>query len=219
VKYKLKVFGTGLLITAKKISAQKSKFWQKKGSHELLSYLHQGNDDFENFEVPKGAQMQGILAEEEIDLTLNWSHECKFSSYKFKQVYGPKLNKIDRIEFVDTANKNKIVWSINHPEFESLTIPDEIDESVTVYFEVDNHNLIILESEKGCWTYECNYEIKKPLKSTVNLKTVLTNCSFGEELDSIMDNVCVGFVLNDNLFVLSDAETDTLGNYATICDD
>jgi hypothetical protein len=120
---------------------------------------------------------------------------------------------------VYVANGEQIVWSIDYPQFESLTLPNDPDEEINIYFDVEDHNLLIFESEKGCWTYECNYDFNKPIKSTAELKTIQTNCAFGEDVDSIVDGVCVGFVFNDNLFVLTDAETDTLGNYAMVYED
>jgi hypothetical protein len=188
-------------------------------SSELINYLLEGNDDFRNFKVPKTAQMLGILAEEEIDLALHWSHECEFSSYRFNQVYGPKVENIDRIECVNMANGEQTVWSTNRPQFQSFTLPNDPDEAISIYFDVEEHNLLIFELEKGCWTYECNYELNKPINSSSELKTVETNCSFGENVDSIVDGVCAGFVFDHNLFVLSAAETDNLGNHAIVYED
>jgi hypothetical protein len=214
--YQLRVYGVGLLVNAKSISSHKSKFWVDKKTTELTRYVFDGDEDFDEFNVPAEAKFKGLLAEEEQDLDIFWSHDSPLSQYKIQQIYGPKLDSIERIECVDTSNEERLLWFEEKPILEKYLSPEDPDEEVTAYLDICADNLLIFESEKGCWVYECKSEIQKPPKNSTELRVVLTNCSFGIEIDSIIDDVCVGFMTFDRFFELSEADADTLGTYATI---
>jgi len=216
-KYKIVVYGSGLLVNAKKINLEKMKFWSKKKTSELTRYLFDGDDDFDNFTVPSNAKISGILAEHEEDLEIQWTHE-NFSERKIEQIYGPKLDAIERIEVFSISGDDKLVWKEDKPSIKNYIHPDEDDEDLGVYIKIEKNNLIILESEKGHWTFECEAAFEEKM-TPCEISSISTNCSFGEPLDEIIDGVCVAFLINEKIFWLIDAETETMGRFATVYKD
>ena len=214
--YQLRIYGVGLLVNAKSISSHKSKFWVDRTTTELTRYVFNGDEDFDEFNVPAEAKFEGLLAEEEQDLDIFWSHDSPLSQTKIQQIYGPKLDSIERIECVDISSEERLLWFEEKPILEKYLSPKDPDEDVSAYLDISDDNLLIFESEKGCWVYECKSKIQKPPKNSTELRVLQTNCSFGSDIDSIIDGVCVGFVTFGHFFELADAETDTLGTYATI---
>ena len=213
-KYQIQVYGTGLLVTAKKISFEQAQFWKERGYSELTNYLYQGDQGFDDFHIPVPARFTGNFAEEEIDLHVLWNHSCLFSDIKIEQIYGPKVNKIDRIDLISVDNKNEIIFSLENPALEKFHLPSSPEDEVNVFLVTAENNLLFFESEKGQWTYEADVEYE--LKNIQDFKMVVTNCSFNAEIDSIIDDVCAAIVAFDQIFVLVDSETETLGSLPMI---
>jgi hypothetical protein len=214
-RYQLKVYGTGLLINARKISSEQANFWSQKNTTDLTDYVFNGDNSFDNFLVPKNAKFTGIYAEDEENLKVGWSHECPVSNNEINQIYGPKIDVISRVELLDTKTSGKIIWAKDNPQFDDYLVPNDPDqESINVYLDIADNNLLMFESEKGCWIYEC--ESDKEIESIDHIKVITSNSSFGGDIDSIVDNVCVAFVAFDKLFTLFDSETENKGAFATI---
>ena len=127
-KYQIQVHGTGLLVTAKKISFEQAQFWKELRYNDLTNYLYQGDEGFDDFPIPESAKFSGGFAEEEIDLQIEWNHSCLFSDVKFEQIYGPKVNLIDRIDLIRIDNKNEITWEKMVDSMTSL-----MDENIPIY--------------------------------------------------------------------------------------
>jgi hypothetical protein len=214
-KYQIRLYGTGLLVNAKEITSKKSSFWKTRKTTELTHYLFQGDSDFNDFKIPNYAKFEGVLAEDETDLNVQWSHDTSFSKTKIVSIYGPKIDAINRIECVDLSNNN-IIWAEDSPKLESYVLPDDPDEEITAFLEISKNNLLIFESEKGCWIFECEYDFKSKIVNLDQLKVVLTNCSFGDDIDPIIDSVCIGLVASNMLFILTDADTETIATFATV---
>ena len=213
-KYQIHIYGTGLLVTAKKISFEQAQFWKELGYSELTNYLRYGDEGFADFDIPESAKFLGIFAEEEIDLQILWSHSCLFSDLSIEQIYGPKVNKIERIDLIKIDDENEIIFSLENPIFESYHLPNSPDDEVNAYLVEAENNLLFFESEKGKWTYEA--DIEHELKNIQDLKIVTTNCSINAEIDSIVDDVCTAIVASDHIFILVDSDTDTLGSLPMI---
>jgi hypothetical protein len=213
-KYQIQVHGTGLLVTAKKISFEQAQFWKELRYNDLTNYLYQGDEGFDDFPIPESAKFSGGFAEEEIDLQIEWNHSCLFSDVKFEQIYGPKVNLIDRIDLIRIDNKNEIIFSIENPILKNFHLPNSPDDEVNVFLVEAENNLLFFESEKGQWTYEA--DVQHELKNIEDFKIVATHCSFNEEIDSIVDDVCTAIVASGHIFMLVDSDTDTLGSMPMI---
>ena len=213
-KYQIQVHGTGLLVTAKKISFEQAQFWKEQRYSDLANYLYQGDDDFDEFDIPESAKFLGSFAEEEIDLKIEWNHSCLFSDVKIEQIYGPKVNKIDRIDLIRVDKNNEIIFSLENPILENFHLPKSPDDEVNVFLAEAENNLLFFESEKGQWTYEA--DVQHELKDIQDLKIVATHCSFNAEIDSIVDDICTAIVTSENIFILVDSDTDTLGSLPMI---
>ena len=216
--YQLRVYGVGLLVGAKSISTKKGDFWSKKKTSELTRYIFGGNEDFEEFDIPQDVQFEGFMAEEEEDLSICLSHDVPFDN-NIQQIFGPKWESIKRIECIDLSNGDVVLWSEDEPQIQTLVSTDDPDEEVSAYLKTSANNLLLFESEKGCWVYESDSGLGNSLKNLKDLRVLQTNCSFGGDIDSIIDGVCVGFVFLNHFFHLKDVETDNLGAYATIYKD
>jgi len=216
-KFQLKITGIGLLVTGKSISSQQSNFWSNKSYSELSQYLNDGDDEFDEFPVPKNAKFSGILAEDETDLKIDSSDEFLKENLNLVQIYGPKLDQIKNIELWNVDDHPKLIWSKDQPQILTLPSSENDDEDICVYLKVADHNLLYLESEKGFWTFE--FESSEGISENDPISAITTNCSFTENIDEILDGVCVAFVIRDCLARLVDADTENLGTLALIYDD
>jgi len=213
-KYQIRVYGTGFLVHAKQISATKAKFWNSKKYSDLTTYLLQGDEEFEEYVVPKNAKLTGLYAENEKNLEVNWSDDNDFSHVKFQQIYGPNINAIERIELYN-LDGNTLIFSKAKPKIKNRLLTDDPDsDELNIYLEISENNLLIFETEKGYWLYESEFDEK--IKSLSDLELITTNCSFGDDIDPILDGICMAFVSYNNIFKLIDAETDTLRTSATV---
>jgi hypothetical protein len=214
--YQIKVYGTGLLVTAKKISFEQAQFWRELKYSDLANYLYQGDEDFDDFHIPNSSKFSGCFAEEEMDLEIKWNHHTLFSDVKIDQIYGPKINKIDRIDILK-IDDNKNLFTLDNPVLEKFHIPNSPDEEVNVFLVESENNLLFLESEKGLWTYEA--DLKYEIKDIQDLKIIASQSSFNAEIDSIVDDVCVALIVSDTIFRLVDSDTETLGSLPMIYSD
>ena len=215
--YQLKVFGTGLLVTAKAISAKQSKFWIKKKNTDLQQYLSEGVETFRQFKVPKYAEFNGAFAEEERDLLISISDQKISRDIKLTQIYGPKIDQVDKIEFRIVGDPNYSPVIIKNPKINFDELVDEDDEQVCAFVEVSESNLLYFELEKGCWTYE--FEVNRIVDDSSKIAVITTNGAFNAVIDKIFDDVCVSFVVDGSLAQLVDADTENLDSIAFVCNE
>lgn len=214
--YQIRIYGTGLLVTAKKISFEQAQFWRDLNYSDLANYLYQGDEGFDDFHIPNSSKFSGYFAEEEMDLDIEWSHQTLFSDAKIDQIYGPKINKIDRIEIIKDDDK-KTIFTFDNPVLEKFHLPNSPDEEVNVFLVESENNLLFFESEKGLWTYEADLEYD--FKNIQDFKIIASQSSFNAEIDSIVDDVCVALIVSDTIFRLVDSDTETLGSLPMIYSD
>jgi hypothetical protein len=215
--YQLKVFGTGLLVTAKAISAKQSKFWIKKKNTDLLQYLSEGVETFRQFKVPKYAEFKGAFAEEERDLLINIPDPKISRDIKLIQIYGPKINQVDKIEIRIVNDPRFSPLIIKKPKINFDELFDEDDEQVCAFVEVSESNLLYFELEEGCWTYE--FEANGFVDENSKISVITTNGSFNAVIDKIFDDVCVSFVVDGSFAKLVDADTQNLDSIAFVCNE
>lgn len=213
----LRIFGIGLLVNAKAISKNQFSFWSKKKFSELVRYLSLGDENFEEFSVPENAKFRGIFAEEEFDLDVKISDEKLSTQIFFNQIYGPKIDQIKKIEVWSVGDNDSLLFTIERPQINSLFSMESVDEEINAYLVASHNNLLYIESEEGVWVHE--FKALNNFETNTKIEAIATNCSFGPDIDEIIDDVCLSFIVAGNASVLVDADTENLGTIAFVNND
>ena len=216
--YKLVIHSLGVNASAKAIDAKKMKFWSEKSPRELTEYLFSGDDEFEDFKVPKYAKFSGTYAEDEPILGVEFSDEPVEGMELSDGIYGPLREKISHIELSRFHNSQET--KIAPPD--GFEIPNlqtsEGDEDISVGFGVAEHSLVIIVLESGEWHYE--WESKNPDLGFDDIFCIASNNAFGEDIDSMIDDViCAIVVEGEQVEMGDDTETESKGMIAMLASD